>query len=199
MGMNFYHLYPFLNEIEIEGDILEIGSLRGDGSTYVLGHIAKEYGKTLYSVDASQSVIDNAKKEFSNLPFKLPVEFFHQQGEYFIDDHPDLRFSIVLLDNFDWRWSSDESEAERYNKQSQFYKDVLNVEMNNLNSQVVHLHQMVKLVPLLTKNSIVICDDTFWAKDFGSYSGKGGAVVPYLMSLGFSHYARDCGVICLKR
>jgi hypothetical protein len=51
---------------------------------------------------------------------------------------------------------------------------------------------------MLAKQCVVICDDSFWLKDYQTYSGKGGAAIPYLMSLGFIPHLEDAGVILVR-
>jgi hypothetical protein len=58
--------------------------------------------------------------------------------------------------------------------------------MNNVNSQRAHLDQMIAALPYMTDQSLVVLDDTWYNKWWGHYSGKGGAVVPLLLSHGYS-------------
>jgi len=57
--------------------------------------------------------------------------------------------------------------------------------MNNVNSQAVHLQQMIYALPAMGKQSIVVCDDTWYNKWWGHYSGKCGAVIPLLLNNGY--------------
>jgi hypothetical protein len=58
--------------------------------------------------------------------------------------------------------------------------------MTNVNSQRAHLEQMIAALPNMAEQSVVVLDDTWYNKWWGHYSGKGGAVVPYLLANGYT-------------
>jgi hypothetical protein len=58
-------------------------------------------------------------------------------------------------------------------------------EMTNVNSQRAHLRQAELALRALAPISLVVCDDTWYNKWWGHYSGKSGSVVPYLLNHGF--------------
>jgi spermidine synthase len=197
--MKFAETLKFIKDINIEGDLLEIGSDRGDGSTYIFATLAKNLGRQLFSVDVDSDVIEKNREEFKQLPFDLPVDFFNQTGEQFLEDHNNLRFSIVLLDNFDWDWNPHNSESHVLEQQKK-YRERFGLEMNNHQSQFTHLRQALMLTHMLTDEAIVICDDTYWAHEYGTYTGKCGAVIPYLETLGFNVVLnKDHGIVMLRK
>ena len=68
------------------------------------------------------------------------------------------------------------------------------IEMNNLDCQVQHLHQMLYLIPYMSDRAVVCVDDTYEYN--GVFIGKGGAVVPYLLAIGYTILEKeDNGVI----
>ena len=199
MSMKFTETLQFIKEIAIEGDLLEIGSDRGDGSTYVFATLAKNLDRKLFSVDVDKDIIDHNREEFGQLPFSLPVEFFNQTGEDFLDANKDLKFSIVLLDNFDWDWNPHNTEAHIVAQQTR-YREQFNLEMSNHQSQATHLKQALKLTNMLTDEAMIVCDDTYWANEYGTYTGKCGAVIPYLEILGFAVVLnKDHGVVLIRK
>jgi hypothetical protein len=199
MAMDFSIILDYIHEIELTGNILEIGADRGDGSTFIFASIAAHTGCQLYSVDIDQIVIERNHDRFAKMPFKLPVSFYTQPGEDFLKEHNDLKFSIVLLDNFDWQWNPRKPE-DFIQAQVEHYKSEFNVEMSNLNSQITHLRQAVLLTNMLTEQAVILCDDTYWDNEHATYTGKCGAVIPYLMTIGFvPMLERDHGVILLRK
>jgi spermidine synthase len=184
MAMDFSRVLNYIHEISVDGDILEIGADRGDGSTFIFASIAAHMGKQLYSVDIDKDIIETNHNRFERMPFNLPVSFYTQPGEEFLEQNSDKKFSIVLLDNFDWQWDPNQSEDFIEVQKSRYAKE-FNIEMTNLNSQVTHLKQAVLLTNLLTKQAIIVCDDTYWDHSHATYTGKCGSAIPYLMTIGF--------------
>lgn len=177
--MDFRVIFDYLDCVDLlEGDFLEIGSDRGDGSTGLLVSLANHFNKKLYSVDIDNDIIEKNKIKFQG------VEFICQTGEEFLDNNLDKKFTVVLLDNFDWQWNPHNPE-HWIQAQKEKYQNQYQVSMTNVNSQKAHLLQSIKLTNMLTKKSIVICDDTYYIKECGVYVGKCGAAIPYLESIGF--------------
>ena len=199
MAMKFNESIQFLKGLEITGDLLEIGADRGDGSSYLFATLAKNLDRRLYSVDVDPAVIDKNREEFAHLPFDLPVEFFNQTGEQFLEEHQDLRFSIVLLDNFDWEWNPQSPEPHIL-EQRKRYQSEFGFEMNNYQSQLTHLRQAILLTNMLTPDAMIVCDDSYWAYEYGTYTGKCGAAIPYLETLGFAVvYNKDHGIVMTRK
>jgi hypothetical protein len=70
--------------------------------------------------------------------------------------------------------------------------------MTNTNSQIAHLMQAIKLTNMLAEQCVIACDDTFLNSN-QTYDGKCGAAVPYLLTLGFTPYIKDVGVILVRK
>jgi hypothetical protein len=195
MGMDFKKIEEYIIGMPINHDILEIGSGRSnDHSTETLAIIAARNNKTLYSVDVDKNLIDSNRIRYAD----HPVEFVNATGEDFLDQHSNLRFSVVLLDNFDWDWWGDHSTPDFVIEQQHTYKTDYNVDMNNVNSQTAHLLQAIKLTDMLAEQCVIVCDDSFWVSKTQTYGGKCGAAIPYLMSLGFMPHLEEAGVILTK-
>jgi hypothetical protein len=197
MGMQFGRIYEFLPKIHVSGDFLEIGTECGDNSTFIFASLADKFNKTLYSVDIDSNKIDSIRSKITTLPFNLPVEFFISSGEEFLEKNTHLKFSIALLDNFDWTWDY-RSTDDHTNDQRSTYSNKFNIQLTNLNSQIAHLVQAIKLVPMLTEESIVICDDTFWLEAQQIYSGKCSSAIPFLISQGFTPVDDTSGVFMIR-
>jgi hypothetical protein len=58
---------------------------------------------------------------------------------------------------------------------------------------------MIYCLPYMAEQSVVICDDTPVVAHHGTYTGKCGAVVPFLLAHGFKVvYAENNGVILTR-
>jgi hypothetical protein len=105
--------------------------------------------------------------------------------EKFVQDNPGKKFSLVYLDNFDWDYWVGGQEESFVPAQKQHYRDYMGTEMTNINSQKTHLLQAMRLMPLMTENSIIVCDDTWYHPNEGVFIGKCSAVIPYLLLQGY--------------
>jgi len=158
---------------------IEIGTSRNgdDGSTRTIAEWASRYGRRLWTVDMDPLNCDFVRN--LNIP---NVEIVNQSGEDFLKEFPSHinYISFLYLDNFDWDWHPEKSEDFVIDQQKR-YNDLGKV-MNNVNSQRAHLAQMSAAMPAMAPCSIVVCDDTWYNKWWGHYSGKCGAVVPFLLN-----------------
>lgn len=196
MGMDFGKIKSYIDRIVITDDLLEIGSDRGEGSTTILGSIAQTYQKTLHSVDMDVELINRNRQKHQS----MPINFYNAKGEDFLDQVNNLKFSVILLDNFDWDFVFENKESPWYTMikdQQVLYKSAYQLEMTNINSQIAHLVQAIKLTNMMSDQCIVICDDTYTTNN-QTFDGKCGAVVPYLMSLGFKPYTEINGVVMIR-
>jgi hypothetical protein len=132
-----------------------------------------------------------ADGQFYLAPGPLPdhIELVHAFGENFLEqftrDNPGKKFSLVYLDNFDWDYWVGGQEESFVPAQKQHYRDYMGTEMTNINSQKTHLLQAMRLMPLMTENSIIVCDDTWYHPNEGVFIGKCSAVIPYLLLQGY--------------
>jgi hypothetical protein len=204
MGMNFTLIKQYIEQLTLEGDILEIGSNRGEGSTTILGQVALHNNRVLYSVDMDSMLIDGNKNFNNSASEILPIQFYNMKGEDFLKQNKHLKFSVVLLDNFDWDScaglpNTSQDWMKIIMDQKAMYLRLIDTDMTNLNSQMTHLEQAMLCIELLTDNSVIICDDTYRRVD-GTYDGKCGAAVPYLMLHGFEVIHSDgLGTILSRR
>lgn len=183
MGAKAYSLLAAINPHLRRGStILEIGSDRGEGSTLWFSNFAKEAGLIFVTVDFDAGVYDNARQIVGSAAHLM-------SGEEFLDS-TDLSSPICFayLDNFDWIWEH-RRDAEGMLNLIRHYAS-RNLVLNNLNSQLAHLRQSMKLLPKLDHASAILFDDT-WRRWDGTYDGKGGAAVPYLLSHGFQGLSPD--------
>lgn len=161
---------------------VEIGTSRNgdDGSTRTIADWAQYHGQQLYTVD-----IDPDNLRFV-LGFQIPnLKTWLGSGELFFASWAEHlgRISFLYLDNFDWDWHPERTEQFVLEQQVRYRE--LGLEMTNVNSQRAHLEQMIAALPHMADQSIVVLDDTWYNKYWGHYSGKGGAVVPYLLAHGY--------------
>ena len=184
MGQVFRRAEQYLDQFDPEsmGQFVEIGTSRNgdDGSTRTIAEWAARFGKGLVTVDMDINNCNNVVEQ--NIP---NVEVICQRGEEYLKHFPKhiAYISLLYLDNFDWDWHPDRTE-DFVVEQQRRYKD-LGLDMNNVNSQRAHLRQAELALPALGDKCLVICDDTWYDKYWGHYSGKSGSVVPYLMNHGF--------------
>lgn len=184
---------------DINDIIVEIGSDRSEGSTEWFDGHAKEKNVDFYSID----VVDTARTNFSYLSNTRFITT--SSGSFWAhNDLPKLnkKIKVLYLDNYDWLGSI----TRLLHHEQELVKEyrLRGVEMSNLDCQREHLYQMIGCLPYMTKESIIICDDTPFQDHSGIYIGKNGAVVPYLLSYGYEivfgrghnrHCEEDNGVI----
>lgn len=189
MALDFNIIKEYSHFIDTSaGDFLEIGSDRGEDSTGIIGEIAKTYNKILHSVDMDPLIIQDCENNpnYKNHP---NIKFYNETGEDFLDK-TDKKFTLALLDNYDWNWWAPKI-PEVIVEQGNRYKKLGFNNMTNLNSQVTHLKQAMKLIPKMTDISMIICDDTFFVDNYQTYQGKCGAAVPYLLIHGYKIIFKD--------
>jgi hypothetical protein len=191
MGNYYNNANNYIDRIDL-GVWVELGVDRGEGSTQFFSQLAKEKATRFYAVDAD---IDQVTQLHSKLSVdgRIPdhIEIVHSTGETFLQTYSKTneKISLVYLDNFDWDYELNEqgNSNGRYEDHKANYRNKFNLEMTNLNSQAAHLIQAVLLVSLnlLSNNSLIICDDTWYIPQEGIYSGKCSAAIPYLLNAGF--------------
>ena len=178
-----FHLnsQPYLAQLSYDQErdmILEIGSDQNEGSTEFFNGLAVNWEIPFYTVD----VIDEARHRFTHCDHII-WQVSEGGAVWTKTVLPTLskQIKVLYLDNAD---NIKENYAQR------------NVEWSNLGSQVEHLAQMINCMPYMAAESLVICDDTPLVEASGTYSGKCGAVVPYLIANGYQIvYTGNNGVI----
>jgi hypothetical protein len=183
MGAVFRKAEQYIDQLTEPGCWVEIGCGRAgdDGSTRVLAEWANRKSRYLWTVD-----IDPHHCDLVRLLALPNVEVVQSTGEDYLATFPGhiAYISFLYLDNFDWDWHPDNTE-DFVLEQQRRYADLGMPEMNNVNSQRAHLRQAELAVSRLAPISLVVCDDTWFNPWFGHYTGKCGAVVPFLMNHGF--------------
>jgi hypothetical protein len=191
MGTYYKNVEPWIEKID-SGVWVEIGVNRGEGSTQWFSDKAKTHNSEFHGVDMDPEQIQKAKQNLSsktatidtagNIVMQygdLPdhINLATDRGEDFLlkfhQQNPDKKVSLAYLDNFDWDyWLGRQEEAF-----------VAGVKQNY--SQLTHLLQAIRLIPMMSENSVIICDDTWGMAEEGIFSGKCSAAIPFLMLQGY--------------
>lgn len=170
--------------------VVEVGSDRFEGSTYYFADLANQHGMNFITVDLDLEALRRARKSIPE-EWQAHCDFILCEAVAWTAQHVG-KIKVLYLDNFDWDWSTERHSDMIAEQRVWYHKQGLT--MNNLTSQVSHLHQMINLLPHMADECVVCVDDTYTYN--GVYIGKGGAVVPYLLSQGFGLLAaKDYGVI----
>lgn len=195
MGTHYTKIEKYLGQLD-NGDYLEIGIDRGEGSTKFFADKARERGVNFVGVDMDPDQIKLATENVSQggvLPEN--VEIIHNKGETYLQElsktNSNRKFSMVYLDNFDWDFWLDIQPEGFVEGVKQKYRDILGQEMTNMTSQLTHLAQAISMLPLLTDKCLIVADDTWFEPREGIFIGKCSAVVPFLITQGFriiEHY-----------
>jgi len=186
-----------INPILKEGCIVEIGSVREsivDSSTKYFNDISKEYGVNFYSIDFSEYCYGLAKSLIGD-------KAIFGKGEEQIKNIKEP-ISVLYLDNFDvinennpMHESSLRARIKKFG--NAYEKNNVDIETTNILSQQTHLTQSQISLPKLSKNGIVIFDDTPQLDD--GFGGKGALAVPWLVSRGLKIlHTQGSGVLLSK-
>jgi hypothetical protein len=174
----------FIDKLTFDKEIIvEIGSDNNEGSTEFFDSLGYEF----HSVD----VLADASRRLSHLQ-NTNWHIVPSGSVWASYSLPKLNkeIKVLYLDNYDWA-----NPGPTANKIKAEYA-CRKVDWSNLGSQVEHLHQIIGCFPYMAPQSIVICDDTPMVEHHGTYTGKCGAVVPFLLVHGFKVvHAGNNGVI----
>lgn len=189
-----FHLnsQPYLAQLSYNQDrdmILEIGSDQNEGSTEFFNGLSVNWEIPFYTVD----VVIEPQRRLAHLDNIIwQVETGSVWTKKIL---PTLgkQIKVLYLDNYDW--SNPGPNADTIITSYAFR----NVDWSNLGSQIEHLHQMINCMPYMADQSLIICDDTPLVDHSGTYTGKCGAVVPYLLCNGYQIiYTGNNGVILAR-
>lgn len=181
----FHILRDFIDKLD--GCVIEIGSDRGEGSTPFLADLCSQRSRNFYTVD-----IDEVRYRQSVLLPSLPKgHVFKCSGEEFAANYWEWvgePISFVFLDNYDWMYPEiyelpKEEFDIRWKPMLDSYAEHFDGHSNH-KSQIAHLQQTVLLEKYGTDHCYFLFDDTWTIKD-STYTGKGGAAIVYLETLGF--------------
>lgn len=176
---NLYKKSQTIEHIGATDVFVEIGSAQGwDGSTHFLNSVAQNLGTVLYSVD-----IDDRSDIFQYVPGVIGVQMSGSQWARDVFPGLGRKIALLYLDNFDWDWNNKKFQ-HIVDQQKIQYQDKFGVNLTNSNSQMEHLSQMIHLLPHMSENGMVICDDTLMLSD-GTWTGKCGPTVVYLQAMGW--------------
>jgi glycosyltransferase involved in cell wall biosynthesis len=164
----------------LKGSVLEIGSDRHEGSTEYFNNICQKNNVDFYSVDCEQGAYERAKSIVGTRAFKMKGEDFIKGLE---SDTTLIKFSFVFLDNFDF-FIPGVGDPKNLVDIENNYK-LLNMLFNNEESQKTHLLQAQLIQPYMMDDAIIGFDDT-WQKPDGTFDGKGGTAVPWLLQNGYT-------------
>ena len=181
MGQIFRKAETYLDQLSF-GEFVEIGTSRNgdDGSTKTLADWATRLGTTLTTVDMDPVNCDLVRS------WALPnTTVLNAKGEDYLREriYGMRPINFLYLDNFDWDWHPEKTEGFILEQQVRYRQ--LGLEMHNVNSQRAHLAQMISALHHMAERCLVVCDDTWYNKWWGHYSGKSGSVVPLLLNHGF--------------
>ena len=173
MGKLYTETEKYLGNVK-DTVFLEIGSDRYEGSTIYFANLARRLGAEFHTVD----IVEKYKKPFEG----LSINWHTAAGSaWCTNELPKINkpVSCVYLDNYDYNWNVLDKTNKMINKQIDFYRDNLNIDMNNTDCQIEHLKQAMAIFKYLTKDATVVCDDTYLWND--CWVGKCGAAVTWLL------------------
>jgi hypothetical protein len=183
LGRIFERAEQYLDQLTTDAEFVEIGTSRNgdDGSTRIIAGWASRYSARLTTVDFDPDNCEFVRQ--LNLP---NVDIVNARGEDWLYTkiyNPLHPVSFLYLDNFDWDWHPEKTEDFILEQQLKY--KTLGIEMTNVNSQRAHLAQAMMAVHHMAPHSIIVCDDTWYNKWWGHYSGKSGSAIPFLLNNGF--------------
>jgi hypothetical protein len=169
--------------------ILEIGSDQNEGSTEFFNGLSVNWEIPFYTVD----VVIEPQQRLTHLDHIIWQVETGSVWTKTVLPTLNKQIKVLYLDNYDWANPGPNADTIRTSYEFR------NVDWSNLGSQVEHLHQMVNCLPYMADQSLIICDDTPLVDHSGTYTGKCGAVVPYLLCNGYKIvYSGNNGVILAR-
>lgn len=172
MGARAYRL---MVNYDVEGAILEIGSDRGEGSTAFWAALAQRCRVPFYSVDFDAEAYLRARRIPGSQAYQITGEAFLRT----LWPGKKQRIGLAYLDNFDWQYPS-LMGTDQVRDQIRTYRQH-GLTMTNAQSQAAHLVQTRLIVPYASRQSIIMFDAT-WRHPDGTWTGKGGLAVPFLLA-----------------
>lgn len=171
------HHFCELYADQVAGTIwIELGAdrdLKEEGSTIFLQNLASKHDSTFISVDVEQVSISSVVVQSDAIDFCKNFDFRRNLG-------------LVYLDNFDWMWhpqkyrDCDDDDHKWLESQIADYRKN-GVEMNNIESSLVHLKQISALDNAWADKAVIVMDDTWFDHTNDVFCGKGNAAIYYLL------------------
>jgi hypothetical protein len=168
-----------LDQLEPNTLFLEIGSDRGGGSTYYLDNVAQQTKNTFITVDLDPVYLNPS------------IHAEVMSGEEFVSTKlPKLnkKISLLFLDGFDFirqpvALRNGNANVEITNMVDEYARKGLT--LNNVNSVMTHLQQVMGAVQYMDSKCAVMLCDTWFSHITDTFTGKGSASVYFLLSQGF--------------
>lgn len=182
MGSKAFVLIEGYKEV-LKGAVVEIGAdspIFQEGSTPFFAHFCREQKLPFYSIDFDVQAYNRIKEVEG-------VRAFNMKGEDFLrNEFPTFgqKIAFAYLDNYDWIYDRHHSSPPVWMDRMRNGYEKYGYDLNNEKSQESHLLQAIEVERLKADVCVVIFDDT-WQEEDGTFNGKGGAALPYLLSHGF--------------
>ena len=172
-------------------NFLEIGASReyvfGQGSTKLIATFCEKKKINFISVDADETNVVSIKKDLNKFNF---FQIICETGENFTKKNK-TKFDIVYLDAFDIETPNIPE------KRKNFYKNKFNKQITNQASAEMHKIVIKNLINFLSKNCVIVFDDTFVKGN--KFSGKGQTAIPILLKEKFKIIRKNKNSIALGR
>lgn len=157
----------------------EIGTARGSGSTSYFANLASATANDFITIDI--------------YPISLPPHIKHatMSGETWAKIQlPNLKqqLSVAYLDGFDWTTDpaavrNGTAGSDVYNLINQYARSGL--VLNNLNSSMSHMIQILEMLPYFANKAAVMFTDTWFNYLLDTFEGKGAGGIYLLLAEGF--------------
>ena len=176
-----YQLFDQLkDQIEPGSLFVEIGSDRGGGSTYYLQNLARQTKNDFITVDIDPVYLGSSIKSVK------------MAGEDWVQDQlPTIgsKVRLVFMDGFDWTTQptavrNGTASPDTYNLISDYEKK--NLQLNNVNSAMAHILQVIGLLPNMEDKCAIMFCDTWFNYTLDTFEGKGAGAVYMLLAEGYN-------------
>lgn len=168
--------YILIDDYDLTGSVVEIGTERGEGSTQYLINACKKAGNKFYTVDFDY-----------NAPTFSEANQYRMMGELFFEDHfpKEEKICFAYLDGFDWIYDEPDGWIPDWIPDQIEYYSRYGLEMNNENSQLSHLTLTKAVAEHAAEKCVIVFDDTFYDYFTGDPGGKGGTAIYWLLEQGW--------------
>ncbi len=169
--------YTLINQLGIEGAVVEIGSERSEGSTTYLNGFCENSGNPFYSVDVNHDQYLNALK------ITKGKGCYNMTGEEFLGSIFPLlgqQIGFAYLDNFDLVTT----DGRDWTQRKMLYQ-TQGLEMTNINSKIAHMTQSLLVERAGAKPCYILFDDTWIDDQTKEFEGKGAWAIRPLIHAHF--------------
>ena len=175
-----YQLFDFVApDLPTGGLFVEIGSDRGSGSAPYLANLARSKGADFLTIDVDPVYVGAGIKT---------VQLSGEDWTANVLPTLNKKISLLLLDNFDWTAAptavrNGTATPDVYNLIKQYAAKGL--VLNNVNSSMAHLTQVLNALPYLDSTCTIMLCDTWFNYTLDTFEGKGAGAVYLLLAEGF--------------